>query len=160
MIQPKKYLAQINIAKLKAPLDHPIMKEFTDFLDPVNKLAEDSPGFVWRLKDEYGQSSVNVESPFDDKSILINMSVWEDFESLQAYTYNTVHAYFLKNRGKWMEKTSGHNVVLWWVEKDKMPSVWEAKAKLEQLEKEGPGPEAFDLKNLYDSRGDLYNRSN
>jgi hypothetical protein len=40
-------LAEFNISRLKAPLDDPSMKEFVDFLDPVNTFAEQSPGFVW-----------------------------------------------------------------------------------------------------------------
>ena len=43
------HLAQFNISRLKAPLDDPSLKEFVDFLDPVNAFAEQSPGFVWRL---------------------------------------------------------------------------------------------------------------
>ncbi|WP_019504412.1 DUF3291 domain-containing protein [Pleurocapsa sp. PCC 7319] len=48
--QQKYYLAQINIALMKAPLDNPIMAEFADALDKINEVAEASPGFVWRLK--------------------------------------------------------------------------------------------------------------
>ena len=44
------HLAQFNISRLKAPLDDPSLKEFVDFLDPVNAFAEQSPGFVWRLR--------------------------------------------------------------------------------------------------------------
>ena len=43
------YLAQINIALMKAPLDDPIMAEFAAALNEVNVIAAQSPGFVWRL---------------------------------------------------------------------------------------------------------------
>jgi hypothetical protein len=45
-------LAQVNIGRLRAPVDHPMIKDFFDNLDPINALAEASPGFVWRLTGE------------------------------------------------------------------------------------------------------------
>jgi len=42
-------LAQLNIATLLHPIDHPAIKEFVDNLDRINLLAEKSKGFVWRL---------------------------------------------------------------------------------------------------------------
>ena len=44
------HLAQINIAKMLAPIDHPLMADFVANLDAINSIAEKSPGFVWRLK--------------------------------------------------------------------------------------------------------------
>lgn len=147
------YLAQFNITKLKADLDDPIMKEFKDFLAPVNQLAEESPGFVWRFKDETGDAAIDVETPFEDPMIFVNMSVWEDYESLRAYTYDTVHSYFLKSRKKWSEKMDNHQVVLWWIEAGHIPSLEEAKSKLDQLEKQGSTPSAFGLRELYKADG-------
>src|SRR5688572_3887477 len=95
------YLAQFNIIKLKDHLDSPVVKEFKDFLAPVNQLAEESPGFVWRLKDDNGESAANVETPYKDELIFVNMSVWLNYEYLKSYTYQTVHSYFLKSRKKW-----------------------------------------------------------
>lgn len=46
--QHQYYLAQINIALMKAPLHDPIMAEFADALDKVNAMADKSPGFIWR----------------------------------------------------------------------------------------------------------------
>lgn len=45
-------LAQLNIATLKAPLDSPLLADFVANLDRINRLAEQSPGFEWRLQDE------------------------------------------------------------------------------------------------------------
>jgi len=42
-------LAQINIGRLVAPIDDPRLADFVAHLDPVNRLAEAAPGFVWRL---------------------------------------------------------------------------------------------------------------
>lgn len=146
-------LAQLNITKLKAGLEDPIMKEFKDFLAPVNQLAEESAGFIWRLKDENGEAAIDVESPFEDPMIFVNMSVWEDFESLRSYTYDTVHSYFLKSRKKWSEKMDSHQVVLWWIDMGHIPTLEEAKSKLDQLELKGSSPTAFSLRELYSSDG-------
>lgn len=149
MSKIKYHLAQFNITKLKANLDDPIMKEFKDFLAPVNQLAETSPGYIWRFKDESGEAAIDVETPFEDPMIFVNMSVWEDYESLRAYTYDTVHSYFLKSRKRWSEKMDHHQVVLWWIEKGHIPTLAEAKAKLDQIEHSGPTPSAFNLRELY-----------
>ena len=44
-----RHLAQANVARQRAPLDSPVMGEFALALDPVYRIAEGSPGFVWRL---------------------------------------------------------------------------------------------------------------
>ena len=43
-------LAQANVARAKAPLDSPQLADFVAALDPVNRIAERAPGFVWRLR--------------------------------------------------------------------------------------------------------------
>lgn len=44
------HLAQFNIARLRAPLDSPVLAGFVDQLDAVNAIGDASPGFVWRLQ--------------------------------------------------------------------------------------------------------------
>lgn len=46
------HLAQLNIARMLAPIDSPVMADFVANLDRINQLAEKSDGFVWRLKDD------------------------------------------------------------------------------------------------------------
>ncbi|WP_258097896.1 DUF3291 domain-containing protein [Marinoscillum pacificum] len=150
---PTKHLAQFNIIKLKDELDSPIIKEFRDFLAPVNLLAEESPGFVWRLKDEGGASATDIETPYEDKLVFVNMSVWEDFESLKEFTYKTVHSYFLKSRKKWSDEIAGQKAVMWYVDPGYVPTVEEAKAKLDLLNEKGSTAEAFSMSELYDESG-------
>lgn len=133
----KKHLAQINIAHMKAAQDDPIMKEFVDFLDPINKLAEESNGFVWRLVGEPTESS-----PWTDM-IIINMSVWENIETLKDFTYHTAHSYFVRSRKKWFQHLGTPHYVLWWIEEGHIPTLAEAAKKLDLLEINGATPEAF-----------------
>lgn len=133
----KKQLAQINIAHMKAAQNDPIMKEFVDFLDPINKLADESPGFIWRL---VGEPTEPV--PWNDM-IIINMSVWENIETLKDFTYNTAHSYFVRSRKKWFQHLGTPHYVLWWVEEGHIPTLAEAAEKLELLAKNGATPDAF-----------------
>ena len=50
-------LAQVNIGRLRAPLDSPQLAGFMAALDPVNALADAAPGFVWRLQTEDGNAT-------------------------------------------------------------------------------------------------------
>ena len=47
--RPPYELAQINIARMRAPLDSTEMEEFREFIGPINALAERQEGFIWRL---------------------------------------------------------------------------------------------------------------
>ncbi|GGG34898.1 hypothetical protein GCM10011414_00400 [Croceivirga lutea] len=149
----KHHLAQANIARFKASLDDPIMKEFVDFIGPINKLAEESPGFVWRLKDDEGRSSSYIESPFRDEMLAINLSVWEDLPSLKNFVYTTVHSYFLRNKKKWFQKDGKSQFVMWWIPEGEVPTLELTKQKLELLDTNGPTPEAFSIKQLFDVNG-------
>ncbi len=93
------HLAQINIGRLVAPLDNPKIAEFVAQLDPINALADDTPGFVWRLKSESGNATDIAYS--DDPFVIVNMSVWESIEALRAYVHKSDHARVLRDRAKW-----------------------------------------------------------
>jgi hypothetical protein len=51
------HLAQANIGRFRAPIDDPIMEGFRSQLDPINALADSTPGFVWRLQTEDGNAT-------------------------------------------------------------------------------------------------------
>ncbi|UOY05057.1 DUF3291 domain-containing protein [Muricauda sp. SCSIO 64092] len=147
------YLAQANIARFKAQLDHPIMKEFVDFLEPVNKFAEESPGFVWRLKDNQGRPASYIQSPFKDENMAVNISLWEDVDAFKAFVYGSVHSYFLRNKKKWFDVKGPSQFVLWWLPKGELPTLDMAKEKLEFLEQNGASPQAFTMAEFYDCTG-------
>jgi hypothetical protein len=44
------HLAQLNIAAMHEPLESPSMADFVASLERINALAEQAPGFVWRLE--------------------------------------------------------------------------------------------------------------
>jgi hypothetical protein len=135
-------LAQINIATLKAPLDSPELKEFVDNLDRINALAENSDGFVWRLKGE-GNDATSLR-PFGD-DVIVNMSVWRDVESLRNYVYKSVHVEILRRKREWFVRPTEAIYVLWWVPAGHQPTTQEAAARLEHLREHGATAEAFNF---------------
>ena len=108
------HVAQVNIGRVRAPVDEPLMAGFTGRLDELNRLADSAPGFVWRLQTSEGNATYFRPYPEDDR-ILVNMSVWETIESLRHYVYKTVHAELLRQRHEWFEKFTGVYTALWWV---------------------------------------------
>src|SRR5690242_3687536 len=138
------HIAQVNIARGKAPLDDASMASFVARLDEINQLADDAPGFVWRLKSEQGPSS--YLRPYDDDRILFNMSVWTSIDALKAYVYKTAHAEVLRQRRDWFEHFDGAYLAMWWVPEGHVPTFEEAKERLAHLEAHGPSEFAFTFK--------------
>ena len=78
----KQHLAQLNIARmLSEDINDPLMADFVAQLDEVNAIAENSEGFVWRLKDE--ENNATSFRPFDDNRVIVNLSVWENIDALK-----------------------------------------------------------------------------
>ena len=136
-------LAQLNLARFRLPMEHPLNAPFVDNLDRVNAIAEAQPGFVWRLTGE-GNNALDVQA-FDDPAVAVNLSVWSDLASLTAFVYrNDAHLEIMRRRKEWFEKMQFY-LVLWWVKKGHVPSVAEAKDRLAWLTDHRPSETAFDF---------------
>jgi len=140
------HMAQVNIARMKAPLDSPVMAGFLERLDEINALADRSPGFVWRLQTPAGNAT--YLRPYDDDRILFNLSVWETPEALKEFVYRTAHAQLLRMRQQWFEQFAGAYIALWWVPAGHIPGIDEAKKRLAYLDSHGPTQFAFALKSI------------
>jgi len=140
------HLAQVNIGRMIAPLNDPLMAGFVAKLDEVNALADNSPGFIWRLKTEEGNAT-DVRA-YEDDLILFNMSVWASLEDLSRYVYamESEHRHVMKQRRRWFEHFDGPFMTLWWVPEGHIPTVEEAKARLEYLHIHGETDYAFSFK--------------
>jgi hypothetical protein len=139
-------LAQLNVARMKEPLESPTMADFVANLDRINALAESSPGFLWRLQTEEGDAT--ALRPLGDDT-LVNVSVWRDVESLNKYVYQSAHVEVMRRRKEWFERMREAYVVVWWVPKGHRPTVFEAIAKLELLRAKGPTQEAFTFRQAF-----------
>jgi len=144
-------LAQANVARMRAPLEDPLMEGFRSQLERINALADRSPGFVWRLQSDEGDST-SIRA-FDDPMLLFNMSVWESLESLHAYVYRSDHVRPLRARRAWFEPMAAPSLVLWWIPAGHVPTVEEARAKLDLLRERGPSPEAFTFRHAHPAPG-------
>jgi Domain of unknown function (DUF3291) len=137
-------LAELNVALPLEPLDTPRLAEFVAALEPVNAVADASPGFVWRLQTEEGDAtSIRV---FDDERIIINLSVWDSLEALRGFVYGRPHREFLARRREWFEQMAEAYLALWWVPAGHIPTVEEAVERLETLRAQGSGPRAFSFR--------------
>lgn len=140
------HLAQLNLGLFRAPLDAEEMAEFTAALDPINAIAEATPGFIWRLKDDDGGSSSFVDVPgADDPLWAPNMSVWRDLESLKHFMYKSGHASYLRRRSEWFQKPDRPINVLWWIAEGEIPTLADAVKRLDYLTDNGPSDYGWPL---------------
>ena len=151
------HLAQINIARMLAPIDDPIMAEFVAQLAPVNALADQSPGFVWRLQSESGDAtSIKV---YDDDMIIVNLTVWESVEALREFVYKSAHHGVLRERKRWFEKFDGPYYALWWVPAGHIPDTEEARGRLEHLRDHGDTAYAFSFGRVFPKPAEISDRA-
>lgn len=137
------HLAQLNIARLRAPLDSPELADFVRLLPEINALADRWPGYVWRLQDELGDAT--AFRPFGP-DVIVNLTVWETVESLRDYTYRSGHLEPLRRRRDWFVVADTPHLVLWWIPAGTIPTMAEASDRLALLAERGPTPEAFTLR--------------
>ena len=140
------HLAQFNMARLLAPLDDPQIADFVGSLERINTLADDSPGFVWRLQGDGGDAT--SLRPFGE-DVIVNMSLWESVDALFDFVYRTGHAPVMAKRRQWFAKPNEAYTVLWWVKAGHIPTVEDARTRLGILKRKGPSPAAFTFKTRF-----------
>ena len=140
-------LAQVNIARMLAPLDDPIMTDFVNNLDRINALAEQSEGFVWRLVDDTNNAtSIKI---FDDDFLIVNMSVWKSIDHLFNFTYQTDHVQIFKRKKEWFKKLADAHLACWYIPEDYSLAISDAEDRLTYLNQYGSTPYAFTFKDRY-----------
>jgi heme-degrading monooxygenase HmoA len=144
-------IAQVNIGRIRAPLDDPLLAGFVANLEGINGLADSSPGFVWRLKTDAGDAT--SLRPYDDDHILVNLSVWATPEDLREFVYRSAHAGVMRQRKSWFERFDGMYYALWWVTVGHIPSIDEAKSRLEYLRAHGESAHVFSFAKLFPAPG-------
>jgi hypothetical protein len=150
------HLAQVNIGRLRAPLDSPELAGFVAGLEPVNALADAAPGFVWRLQTEDGDATSVRAFAWDaagSAGVLINMSVWESVGALAAFTYSGPHLAVLRRRREWFGLMREAHLALWWVPAGTRPQAADAADRSRRLRADGPTPAAFTLRQHFPPPG-------
>jgi hypothetical protein len=136
------HLAEINIGRVLGGPDDPCMADFYNNLARVNALAERMSGFVWRLKNESGESAVGLTWP-GDPTVAVNMSVWESAEDLGRFVFQTVHRNIYARKHEFFEMPARPTVALWWIPAGHIPTLDEAKERLDRYIAQGPSEFAF-----------------
>ena len=142
------HLAQLNVGRLRAPIDDPLIDDFRNNLEPVNALAEASPGYVWRLQDESGDAT-SIKA-FDDDLEILNLTVWESIDALADFAYRSGHVELLRRRREWFEAPTQPIMCLWWIPEGTVPTVEEAVERLAHLREHGPTPRAFTFRHRFE----------
>jgi hypothetical protein len=146
------HVAQLNVGRLRAPMDDPIIDDFRENLDPINALAEVTPGFVWRLQDEAGNAT--GIKPWGDELEIVNLTVWESIDALADFTYRSAHAEILRRRREFFEGPSAPIMCMWWIPEGTIPTIENAIARLEHLREHGPTPTAFTFRHRFEPGSD------
>ena len=142
------HLAQLNIARLCAPLDSPQLADFVSRLDEINALADAAAGFVWRQVDAAGSNATTLR-PYGPH-LLVNMSVWESIEALYDFTYRTAHLDVLRRRREYFHHDGlDAYAVLWWLPAGTLPTFDQAWHRLDLLVRQAPSAQAFTFRDRF-----------
>ena len=152
------HLAQANIAWMHGARQDSVMSGLASRVDEINRLAEESPGFVWRLPGS--QATPEALEPFEGDfpgfhrdRFFYNMSVWESLEDLRNYTFFSTHAELLNERHQWVDSIVGASVALWWIPIGHRPSIAESADRLRSVRRNGPTPFAFTMRKAFPAPG-------
>jgi hypothetical protein len=138
----KWHLAQVNVARFIKPVDDPANADFVSALDRVNYLADQAPGFVWRLTGG-GNDATDIKVFPNDPNVAVNMSVWESIDALAAFVYRDMgHRSVMRRRREWFEEMKVY-MALWWVPAGTLPTIQDARDRLALIERLGPTADAF-----------------
>lgn len=80
-------------------------------------------------------------------------SLWQDIESLFAFTYSGLHAEAVKRGREWFRKPEWPPLVLWWHGEAGYPTWADGVRRHEYLHDHGATPYAFTFKSPFDSAG-------
>jgi hypothetical protein len=143
------HLAQLNLARLVAPLTDARLADFVAGLPKINAIADTAPGFVWRLVDDEGSDATSLR-PFGT-DVIVNLTVWESIETLRAFAFKTGHLDYLRRRREWFVPFRDVYAVNWWIPVGHRPTVDEARGRLDRLRRDGPTVDAFTLRTPFPS---------
>lgn len=147
------------------------MKGFAQRIDAVEAEAEQYPGCVAMARvanppetnpyeQDWGPWGTYVTPRFytgprerELRTDAETLSVWDDLESVFAFSYSGLHAEALRHRREWFPKGEFPIYVAWWVADDHIPTWTEACERIDYLHQNGASPHAFDFRHPFDAEG-------
>jgi hypothetical protein len=139
-------IAQLNISVWNVDPRSEAAAPFNHNVERMNALAERSDGFIWRLLDE-GRDE-NGHNVIGGPETLMTLSVWQSAAHLEAFAFNTVHRKIYERKAEFFAKLQSHHFVMWTIEAGHLPTLDEAKQRLDHLNKHGNTDFAFDWAHL------------
>lgn len=139
-------LAQVNVSRLLAPLDSPLLAPFMASLDEVNAEGDAAPGFLWRLQTEDGNATSVRAFGWDVRDshgVIVNLTTWTSVEALAAFVFSGQHLEVMRGRRQWFERAVEPMTAMWWVPSGHRPSTDQAEDRVRHLRKHGPTAGAF-----------------
>ena len=142
-------VGHLNVARLRHGWDDPRSAGFVDAVGAINRLAERSAGFVWRLSDEAAsEGRADTGGAFGDPRMIWSLSVWTCVDALRHFVTRTAHGAFLRRRSEWFAPMPGPTYVIWPTTLDARPSLAEAAERLDRLAAQGPSLAVFDFDHI------------
>jgi hypothetical protein len=142
-------LAQMNYARLLAPLDDPSMLEFKVALQPINEIAKSTPGFIWSYDNDNDEDRLAVDILRDDALLMPQLSLWSDMASLRHFVFKSGHAMYFKRKREWFTSPQSPYSVCWWYDPSKNdflpPTLKDSFERCSFLKEHGPSAYAFDF---------------
>ncbi len=143
--------------------DHPNNDGFSQRNDPILLLVESVAGFIAR-------SGYQDETEFDhqrwgeevypsfyhergDGWSPATLSLWQDVETLMAFSYFGLHAEAMSHGREWFRKPQWPPYVAWWVDGSHTPDWKEAVERHQHLHDSGSTAFAFNFKQSFDAKG-------
>ncbi len=141
------FLAQANIATFRWHIDDSRMRGFTERIQPVNQLAEQTDGFVWRYVESY--TPRDIEEPWNNPLLFFNMSVWRNVDSLKDFLRSPEHVEMMRNKTDWIVPAAIPSLALWWIDGTTRPTIDDAIQAFASLAKLGDTDAAFSINSVY-----------
>ena len=147
------HLAQVNIARMRGQPGTEVMAGLVSRIDEMNRLADRSKGFVWRLPgSQAAPEALRVFAdyfvPFEPERLFYNLSVWESVEDLRHYVFQTAHAEMLRDKNNWIEHFDRAHLALWWIPAGQLPTIAESAERLRSIQEKGPTEFAFNFQEV------------
>jgi hypothetical protein len=161
MIAAMKKLAFMTYGTLLEEFGHPTVQGFIDRVSGVYDAADATPGFVDRSErnlETLGHSWGEIVTPkcwggVTTRKTASTLSLWDDIESVAAFSYHGKHGEAMKLRNDWFEHPGLPEHVGWWVDEDETVNWQTAADRMDHLHEHGPTAHAFTLRAPFGADG-------
>lgn len=148
-------VAVMTIGTLKEAADQQSALDFFERVPDVYAAAERSAGFQSRANRSWGP--IVVPSCWKEHKhvgpIIATLSIWDDLESVTAYSYHGKHGAAFAKRKEWFETVDLPGYVVWWIEDEHKVEWPEAAERFESIFTNGSTAFAFNFMHPFDVSG-------